>query len=533
MWFCRLRDKYKYIPVILVITLVLYYPVVIGLSDAFFNDKGYFTLSNIQYVLSRKSIQYAIKFTFIQALLSSTLSVILGFMAAVSLLILGFRGANIYRSLTIIPFMAPPMVVVMGFTTLYGSHGLLTSIHPWFKVFGEGFWAVIAAHVFYNIPLALNMAYAALVSIPKDLIDSMTLFSRGRMIFILRRIITPYILPAIFSSFMLIFIYCFTSFAIPLSLGGVKYSTLEVYIYYYYKIYFDEHKAAAIAFIQYIFLLAFVALFVVLHGRTFTAPIGYRHYRLGFGRKTRILLAIYLAAITFYLYAPLVSIVYYSFYNPVTKAIRFEGFTRLFTTRYDPALGIPTHYIYINTLYYAFIVALLSMTLSTIVVIHGSRVTDVLYASILAISPLTIALGLVRAYGRVLENYMLIIIAHTIASLPLTTRVLRLGFSRIPREVVDAARVLGARGLTMYLRILLPLAKPSYLVALSLALVVSLGEFSSTFFIHIPETTTLGVAIYKYRALRLWTASSSAALILLLLTGSILVLLSRKMERWL
>ena len=528
-----LQVRSRYLLILVLITVMLYYPVLLGLCDAFISEERGFTLSNIQYILSRKSIQYAIKFTFVQAFTSSILSVLFGLIAAFSLLILGFRGANIYRALTIIPFMAPPMVVVMGFTALYGSRGILTSIYPGFIVFGEGFWAVIAAHVFYNIPLSLNMAYAALVSIPKYLIDSITVFSRGKLFFVFRKIIIPYILPALFSSFILTFIYCFTSFAIPLSLGGVKYSTLEVYIYYYYKIFIDKHRAAAIAFIQYLFLLVFVTLFIVLHGKTFTAPIGYRHYRLRVSRRFKIILSIYLALITFYLYSPLLSIAYYSFYNPLTKTYGLEGFYRIFNTAYDQALGIPTYFIYVNTFYYAFMVALLSMAISTIIVVSGSKITDILYVSILAISPLTIALGLVRAYGSILPNYMLIIIAHTLASLPLTTRVLRLGFSRISRNIIDAAKVLGCKGASLYLRVLIPLSKPSYLVAISLALVISLGEFSSTFFIHVPETTTLGVAIYKYRALRDWQASSASALILLILTGSILALLSRKMERWL
>ena len=128
---------------------------------------------------------------------------------------------------------------------------------------------------------------------------------------------------------------------------------------------------------------------------------------------------------------------------------------------------------------------------------------------------------------------ILIILAHTYAAIPLVTRVLRIGFERIGRIYVDAARVLGEKGFTLYTRVIYPLMKPSYLVALSLALVVSLGEFGATFFLSTNKTITLAVAIYVYRGIRDWQASGATATLLLLLTSFILLSLSRKMERWL
>ncbi len=527
-----MRNPWLYIALALV-TLVIYLPAAYGLKDAFLSDEGSLTLDNIRYVLSLSSIRFSLKFTFVQAFISSALSVLVGSLAAFSLLILRFRGAGIYRALSIIPFMAPPMVVVAGFTSLYGPRGLLSSINPWFRVLGEGFWAVVAAHIFYNIPLSMNMVYAALVSLPRELVYSLIIYSRGRLSLVFKRILVPYILPAVSSAFILTYIYCFTSFAIPLSLGGVRYSTLEVYIYYYYKIYVDPHKAAAIAFIQYTALLGFTSLFILMHGKTFYAPVGYRHYRIPVGRRAKILFTAVLAAVTFYLYAPLLSIIYYSFYNPLTNTITLHGFERILSNSYDPGLGISTGLVYVNTAYFALMSSALSILIASIVALSGARGVDVLYVSILAISPLTISLGLARAYGWLLPNFLLIVLAHTIASLPLTTRILRIGFERIEKKFIEAAVLLGEKGLSLYTRILLPMAKPSLLVALSIALVVSLGEFSSTYFLHTPETTTLGIVAYKYRALRDFTASSASALLLLALSSIALVILSRRSERWL
>ncbi len=518
--------------VLAIVTLIVYLPVVYGLKDAFLY-KNVFTLRNIVEVLSRKSIQNSLRFTFTQALISSIIATVAGSITAFSLLTIGFRKAWILRALSIIPFMAPPMVVVTGFTSLYGLHGVVSNIIPWTKVLGYGFWAIIAAHAFYNIPLSINFVYSSLVSIPREVVDTLHVFGFGRFMYVLRRVIVPYILPAVFSSFTLTFIYCFTSFAIPLTLGGVGCSTLEVYIYYYYKIMYKPGLAASIALIQYIILLSIVALFIYFHGRTFTAPIGYRHYRLSLRKSLKTILSIILVIVYIYLYAPLVAIVYQAFYNPYTKTYGLEGFYRVLQLGYDSGLGVSTGVVYVNTVYYALMTGLLAIILSTIIVYYGGRIVDTLYASLLAVSPLTLSLGLLRTYSWYIPSYFLIILAHTIAALPLTTRVLRIGFERVGKKYIEVAHVLGEKGLPLFLRVVYPLMKPSYLVALSLALVVSLGEFGATLFISTPDTMTLGVAIYSYRGVRDWAAAASAASILLLLTASILLLLSRRMERWL
>ena len=524
----------KQLTIILAITLAIYAPVLYGLRDAFIDDKGFLTIDYIVGTLSKPHIINSLKFTFSQALLSALIASTIGSLAAFSLLFIGTRGARLLRSISIVSFMAPPMVVVTGFTALFGNNGLLSTVIPFLKILGEGFWAIIAAHVFYNIPLAINFVYASLVSMPKEIIDSINMFGFGKIGYVARKIIVPYILPAYLSAFTLSFIYCFTSFAIPLSLGGVEYSTLEVYIYYYYKILFNPHGAASIAFIQYMILSTIVFLFIVYHGRTYAAPVGYRHYRFIIkNRFYRILLNIFIVLVFLYLVTPLTAISYHAFYNPYTKSFSLSGFHRVLDPSYDPGLGVGTGLVYVNTFYYAFMTAVFSITLSSIIVILGNKYIDFLYASLLAVSPLTMSLGLMRLYGSLVPNQILIVLAHVIAALPLTTRIIRVGFERVGRKYIEAAYMLKEKGLPLYLRVVFPLMKPAYLVAISLALVVSLGEFSATYFISTTQTITLGIAIYRYRGLRDWQASASAALLLLILTTTILLSLSRKIERWL
>jgi thiamine transport system permease protein len=74
--------------------------------------------------------------------------------------------------------------------------------------------------------------------------------------------------------------------------------------------------------------------------------------------------------------------------------------------------------------------------------------------------------------------------------------------------------------------------KEPLMIAASLALVVSLGEFGATLLLHNPQTTTLSIAIYKLRAARRFMAASAEASILMAITMIILIYIARKSGRW-
>ncbi len=518
--------------VIIILVILIYLPVLYGLKDAFIDDNGNITFKYILDVLSKPNIRRSIIFTTTQALLSAVLSLIIGFIAAVALILTNIPGERILRTYSLLVFMSPPMIVITGFTLLYGRNGLLSSIMPWLGFLGEGFWAIIAAHVFYNIPLTMNFIYSSITSMHKQYIDAIAMYSRGRILPVIQKIIIPVSIQSIVSSFILTYIYCFTSFAIPLTLGGIEYSTLEVYIYRYYKLSFNNHLAAAIALIQFTILLILVLVLLKTYsyymvkgiptGRYVTKPIT--------TRSVKILFSCILYIIFIYLILPILVIPYYSFINPYTGDFSLEGYMKILNPFYETSVGITIARVYINTFYFASMTAVLSVILSLLIVYYGSDILDTVYLALLAISPLTLSLGLIRTYGLFFPTPFIIIFAHTIASLPLTIRIIRSGFIRIQRIHMDIARVFGERGIPFILRVLLPLIRPALITAIVFSIVISFGEFSATYFLSSSETITLSLLIYVFRGLRDWQASASAATILLFLSFIILLPIIRKGE---
>jgi ABC-type Fe3+ transport system permease subunit len=126
-----------------------------------------------------------------------------------------------------------------------------------------------------------------------------------------------------------------------------------------------------------------------------------------------------------------------------------------------------------------------------------------------------------------------IVAAHTAAAIPLVSRSVNIGFTRISEELLETAEIFNVRGLYRLVKVILPLMREPIIIAASLSIVVSLGEFGATLLLHNSQTTTLSVAIYKLRAARRFLAASAEATILMAITIALLYYISRRSGRWL
>ncbi|MFM7363846.1 MAG: molybdate ABC transporter permease subunit [Cuspidothrix sp.] len=109
--------------------------------------------------------------------------------------------------------------------------------------------------------------------------------------------------------------------------------------------------------------------------------------------------------------------------------------------------------------------------------------------------------------GKLLEPFDLTIvftwygaaIAATVVSFPLMYKTALGAFSQIDANLLRVARTLGAKELTIFWRISLPLAFPGIIAATTLAFARALGEFGATLMLagNIPgQTQTIPMAIY-------------------------------------
>ena len=236
--------------------LFFYLPLIFILRDAIIAPSGEITLDFLINTLTYPLNQYFIQFTMNQAIISAIITVIIGLPGAYIFSRYQFVGDNSLKTILTIPFVLPPVVVVLGFVLLLGPNGILNSMimtflgleNPPINIY-KTFEGIILVHAFYNVPIVLRLVSSAWSKVNVDMEEVATSLGSRKFHFF-RYVTFPQISSAILASGILSFLYCFTSFAIVLSLGGIQFKTLEVQIYSLFHYRYDFHQAASLALFQ-------------------------------------------------------------------------------------------------------------------------------------------------------------------------------------------------------------------------------------------------------------------------------------------
>jgi len=173
-------------------------------------------------------------FTVYQALLSTVASVVVGLPGAYLLARFEFPGRRFVRSVTILPFVLPSIMVAVGFLAMFGRTGLLNDA---LAVVGLGpleltftLEIIILAHAFYNAPLVTRLVTAAWESVDPARIETARMLGASPLR-AFRDVTLPQLLPALLTASVLTFIFTFMSFPIVLALGGLELATVEVWLF--------------------------------------------------------------------------------------------------------------------------------------------------------------------------------------------------------------------------------------------------------------------------------------------------------------
>lgn len=126
---------------------------------------------------------------------------------------------------------------------------------------------------------------------------------------------------------------------------------------------------------------------------------------------------------------------------------------------------------------------------------------------------------------RLTFNFLGLLVASVIFNIPFLVLPVQRAFEAIPRQLGEAAAVIGLSAWQTFWRVELPLAWPGVLSAIVLTFVHTLGEFGVVLMIggSIPgETRTIAIAIYdRLQAFDLASADRMALLLLLLSMGAV------------
>ncbi|MCZ2723270.1 thiamine/thiamine pyrophosphate ABC transporter permease [Marinomonas sp. 15G1-11] len=199
--------------------------------------------------LSNTYLWRIVRFSLWQAFLSSIISIGFAVPIASALMHRQFFGRDALFQLFAVSMVVPSIVAILGIVVVYGRAGWI-SRWTGIDVPLYGLLGILLAHIFFNLPLAVRLLVQAYSLIPQGQwrLAYQLGFSRW---YAFKYIEWHYVRKALPGAFVLIFMLCFSSFAVVLSLGGgPRSSTLEVAIYQALRFEFDVSKASVLSLLQ-------------------------------------------------------------------------------------------------------------------------------------------------------------------------------------------------------------------------------------------------------------------------------------------
>jgi len=222
----------------------------------------------------------------------------------------------------------------------------------------------------------------------------------------------------------------------------------------------------------------------------------------------------------------------------VQTGLTLDYYRELFINRRQSIFYVPPAAAARNTLLYAAGTVGISLTLGFLVALALrkrsplNRVLDALLMLPLGASAVTLGLGYVMVFNRppldVRSFPLLVPIAHSLVALPFVVRTLQPALASIPASLRQAAAVMGASPLRVWLEVELPIVARAALVSAIFSFTISMGEFGATTFLARPENPTLPIAIFRFLsqpgALNYGQALAMATLLMAVCALSILVM---------
>ncbi|NIA67159.1 thiamine/thiamine pyrophosphate ABC transporter, permease protein [Pelagibius litoralis] len=196
-------------------------------------------------------------FTLWQAALSTFLSVGLAVPLARALARRQFLGRGLMLRLFSLSLVIPVIVAIFGIVAVHGRRGWVNDGLELLGFSGThylyGLGGILIGHTFFNMPFVARVLLQALEGVPPESWRVASQYGlRSRDVF--RLIEWPALRTVLPGVAGLVFMLCFTSFAVVLTLGGgPKATTLEVAVYQALRFDFDLGRAVTLALVQLIF----------------------------------------------------------------------------------------------------------------------------------------------------------------------------------------------------------------------------------------------------------------------------------------
>ncbi|GGK79148.1 ABC transporter permease [Ornithinimicrobium pekingense] len=477
-----------------------------GMLARGFLPEGSLNLSAVPEVLGRARTLRVLWFTLWSALAGTLLTLVLGMPAAFALYRLRFPGRGLLRALVVMPFVLPTVVVGVMFRSLLSSGGPLGGL-GW-----DGTWVpILLAFVFFNLAVVVRTVGGLWEGLDRRAEESAAALGASPWQ-VWRTVTLPALAPAVVSAATLVFLFCSTAFGVVLTLGGLRYGTIETEIYLLTTQFLDLQGAAVLSVLQLVAVVAMLA----LAARTRRSReqslkrVGARAAARRPRRDDIPALGMTGVAVAFVL-LPVGTLVVRSLRRGGGWTL--ENYRALTDPDSTPVLRVSVTEAVMNSLRSAVDATVLAMVLGLIVALLVSRrprsrlwsgavsTLDGAFMLPLGISAVTVGFGFLITLDRppldLRTSPVLVPIAQAMVALPLVVRTLAPVLRSVDPRQREAAAALGAGPWRAAWTAEAPVLARPLLAATGFAFAVALGEFGATAFLARPDRPTVPVVIYQ------------------------------------
>ncbi len=443
-----------------------------------------------------------LSFTAGEALLSALISILLALPVAVFFSTFSFCGRKAVLSLSLSAFVMPSIIVVLAFVIWYGNNGLLSSFltkltsgKVTIKIL-YSYSSIILAHVYLNFPLAFSVLTTALMESGTTEENAALLLGKSRS-YVFRTITIKKIRGSLIQTFLLIFLFCFPSFLIVMTLGGnPRYYTIEAEIYR--RAYMDGDTSNASALALFSFLIMSLLLLLSSKLKKEKKICKNKKVLIPAKGKMKLIACILSLIILSFMLPPLLSILYRSFFNK-------DGTFSLLTWKnmiLSPVVKTAIVESCLIALISSFIAVRMASALTISQLRRRSRFIAILSSLPIALGSVTLGLGFSFLSSSLnlrseVWRFIITVLAHTLVCLPFASRTVSQGAGNISENLYNSAITLNKSILSCYRRVERPLLRRYVLRAWALSFVLSLGETNATLSLGNGKISTLAVLIYK------------------------------------
>ena len=160
---------------------------------------------------------------------------------------------------------------------------------------------------------------------------------------------------------------------------------------------------------------------------------------------------------------------------------------------------------------------------------RGAQMLYNIFTAPLLLPTIVIGLAILIIFAPIglLGSYTGIALGHLVLTVPYGLRIIATALAGLPVAVEEAAATLGARPLTVFRRVTLPLITPGIVSAAALSFLVSFDELVITLFMAGPRVSTLPYEMYRHLDSRADPLIAAVSVMLISLTLLVVLIVHR------